>query len=68
MKRSACSITLRCKDVERVLGVSRVTAGRILYRVRQHYAKTKYEGITLEELCSYEGLAVASAEAALCLR
>lgn len=51
------------KEVQFILGLSKIQAWRLLNKIRIHLGKAKHQEITLPEFCSYKGLS----EDAVCI-
>lgn len=44
------------KEVQCILGLSKIQAWRLLKKIRAHLGKDRHQKITLPEFCSYKGL------------
>ena len=55
-KISAKRICIYAKDIQMLTGKSERYARKVIAQTRRHYAKTKFQLLTIKEFCDYMGL------------
>jgi hypothetical protein len=65
LKTSAKRVVIYPKDIQLLTGKSERYARKLVYQIKRHFEKEKYQPLSIKEFCDYMGLELEEVKATI---